>query len=130
MTVQQISQIVANVIKAIRVPLVKIPNVILACSLIKRPGLSAIMTASNIISRQGEAGVPVGRMPDGSANAYEAMEAIRVQEIYKSLKFDSRIDSTIPIAGIQITAFGANAGGPIVVQGFNTNNPTSQGIIR
>lgn len=130
MSIQEISETIKKVIEGVRLPLIKIPSILLVCSTINRPGLSAQLTAANIIRRQSEAGVPVGRLPDGSSNGYEAMEVIRVEEIFKAIKMDSRVDSSLPIGGIQFSGVGGNAGGPVVVQGFNINNPSVAGITR
>lgn len=130
MSIQEISKTIKKVIEGVRIPLMEVPAILLVCSTINRPGLSAKLTAANIIRRQSEAGVPVGRLCDGSSNSYEAMEVIRVEEIFKAIKFQSRVDSSIPIGGIQFVGTGGNAGGPVVIQGFNTNNPNVKGIVR
>ena len=88
-----------------------------------------MLIAANIIRRQSEAGAPVGAAADGSANIAEAMERIRVEEMVKALKMDAMVQIGIPIGGIQFTGTGANAGGPVVVKGFNTNNPHGSGIV-
>lgn len=127
--VEKICDFVNNMITKARGPLQTIPPVILVCSAINRPGLSAMLITSNIIRRQSEAGAPFGPAKDGGANIAEAMERIRVEEIIKALKMDAKIQVGIPIGGIQFTGTGANAGGPIVVTGFNINAPHGIGII-
>ena len=112
-----------------RVPLTYIPATLLVCSAIQRPGLSAMIIASNIIRRQAEAGAPFGPAADGSANVAEAMERIRVEEMIRALKLDARVQIGIPIGGIQITGTGGNAGGPVQITGFNINNAHGDGII-
>lgn len=120
---------ILSVIEKVRVPFTYIPATILVCSAIKRPGLSAMVIASNIIRRQSEAGAPCGPSADGSANIAEAMERIRVEEMVKALKMDARIQIGVPIGGIQIMATGGNAGGPIEVTGFNINNAHGDGVV-
>lgn len=129
MTIQKICDGIEKAIKYCRVPLTYIPATILVCSAIQRPGLSAMIIAANIIKRQTEAGAPYGPSADGSANVAEAMERIRVEEMVKALKMDSRVQVGIPVGGIQITASGGNAGGPIQVVGFNINNAHGDGIL-
>lgn len=129
LAIEKICQGIEMLIQKARVPLAYIPADILVCSAIARPGLSAMVIASNIIRRQSEAGAPVGASADGSANVSEAMERIRVEEMVKALKMDARIQVGLPIGGIQITGTGANAGGPVAITGFNINNAHGDGII-
>lgn len=93
-----------------------------------RQGLSAQQIASRIISRQQEAGAPVGALPDGSDNVAEKMEKIRMEEIINAILTEVRVDVVIP-PGIPITAVGGNAGGPIIVQGATTNFASGKGVI-
>ena len=130
MTIQTICDTISKLITTARKPLSLIPSAILVCSAINRPGLSAMLIASNIIRRQSEAGAPFGPAADGGANIAEAMERIRVEELVKALKMDSLIQIGIPIGGIQFTGTGANAGGPVVITGTNTNVPSGVGILR
>lgn len=121
---------VNNLIESVRPPATPIPAPILAIGAIYRPGISPMLVASNIISRQSEAGAPYGPMADGSKNVSEAMERIRVEEIIKALKYDSQIEIAIPPGGITVTATGANSGGPVTVVGMNTNFVQGFGIIQ
>lgn len=127
-TIKLICDKINNLISTARAPLATIPAAILVCSAIKRPGLSAMMIASNIIRRQAEAGIPVGPAADGGANLAEAMERIRVEEIVKAIKMDMKVQIGIPIGGIQFMGTGANAGGPVVVNGFNMSPGQGVGI--
>ena len=128
-SIQNICDGINKALEAIRIPFTYIPATILVCSAIKRPGLSAMLIASNIIKRQSEAGAPCGPAADGSANVAEAMERIRVEEMVKALKMDARVQIGIPIGGIQITGTGANAGGPVTINGFNINAPHGDGVV-
>lgn len=129
MNIQTICDGIEKAIKACRVPFTYIPASILVCSAIQRPGLSAMVIASNIIKRQTEAGAPYGPSADGSANIAENMERIRAEEFIKALKMDSRIQVGIPVGSIMIQATGGNAGGPVTVVGSNINNIHGDGII-
>lgn len=129
MNIATICDKISNAIDKIRVPFTYIPATILVCSAVQRPGLSSMVIASNIIKRQTEAGAPFGPSADGSANVAEAMERIRVEEMVKALKMDSRIQVGIPIGGITIQATGGNAGGPVTVTGFNINAAHGDGIL-
>ena len=127
--INKIFDFINSMLNKARGPLQAIPSIILVCSAINRPGLSAMLIASNIIRRQSEAGAPSGLAKDGGANIAEAMERIRVEEIIKAIKMDAKIQVGIPIGGIQFTGTGANMGGPVVVTGFNINSPYGIGLI-
>ena len=129
LNIETICKGITKAIEAIRVPFTYIPATILVCSAVQRPGLSAMIIASKIIKRQSEAGAPVGSAADGTANVAEAMERIRVEEMVRALKMDSRIQIGIPIGGIKITGTGANSGGPVQITGFNINAAHGDGVL-
>lgn len=126
--IKTICDAIEKAITYARAPLAAIPSAILVCSAVQRPGLSSMLIASNIIRRQQEAGIPVGPADDGGANLAEAMERIRVEELVKAIKMDGKVQIGIPIGGIQFTGTGANAGGPVVITGYNINSPYGVGI--
>lgn len=113
-----------------KTPLQMIPPILLLSTMVGRPGLSAMTVASKIISRQAEAGAPIGPAADGTQNIAEAMERIRVEEIINAIKLDARVDVAIPIGAIQIISTGSNGGGPIVTTGFNITPPPGYGVVR
>jgi hypothetical protein len=106
---------------AARIPATILPSPIVYAGSLSKPGMSPMMVASKIISRQQEAGAPYGPMADGSANIAEAMEVIRVEEIIKAIQDDGQIQISLPPGSVVITAAGGNAGGPVTVTGVNTN---------
>lgn len=130
MNISEICDSITSLFKNIRAPQTPIPGMLLAASSINRPGVSAKIIASNIITRQSEAGAPVGANIDGSRNIAEAMEVIRVEEILKALRLDAKIEIAIPPGGIVTMGTGANAGGPVVVTSSNISPITGTGIIR
>ena len=81
-----------------------------------KPGMSPTQIASRIITRQSEAGLPVGPLPSGITSPGEIMERIRMEEIVKALTSEARIDVAIQ-PGTALQASGGNAGGPIQVVG-------------
>lgn len=129
MDISKICNSINNVIDKARKPLASIPAIILACSAIYRPGLSAMAIASNIIRRQSEAGAPVGPNIDGSRNISEAMEVVRIEEILKALRLTAKVEIAIPPGGITTIGTGANAGGPVVVTSINSAPVLGTGII-
>ncbi len=127
--ISAIYKIIQGVIDAGRTPPPEIPSALLLTGAKLRPGLSPITIASKIISRQSEAGAPVGTLPSGANNISEIMEVIRVEEIISALQNDARIDVAIT-PGITLTATGGNAGGPIQVVGMTTSIGSGNGIVR
>ena len=128
-SISDIFKVVSGVIDAARTPPPEIPSALLLAGSKLRPGLSPIMIASKIISRQNEAGAPIGVLPSGAPNVSEAMEVIRVEEIINAILTEARIDVAIN-PGIILTASGGNAGGPIQVIGTTTSIGSGNGIIR
>ncbi len=130
MNIQSICTAINSALTAIRVPLVKIPAILLICSAVKRPGISPMIVAANIIRRQSEAGAPIGPNSDGSRNISEAMEVIRVEEIMKAIHLDGKVEIAIPPGGITSIGSGSNGGGPVVVTSINTLPASGIGIFR
>ena len=130
MTIEMICDNIMKVVEMVRPPLVDISPIIMVCSAIRRPGLSAQTLASNIIRRQAEAGAPVGPAADGTQNIAEAMEVVRAEEYIKAFKMDARVDIAIPAGAIKIMAQGANPAGPVTVYGQSVAPVGGNGIIR
>lgn len=130
MDVLSICESVTNLIESVRLPASPVPSPLLALGAINRSGVSPMLVASNIVARQSEAGAPYGPMADGSKNVAEAMERIRVEEIMKALRFDGRVEISIPPGMISFVGMGANSGGPVTVNGTNINFVQGFGIIQ
>jgi hypothetical protein len=95
-----------------------------------RPGVSSKEIASRIITRQSEAGLPVGDVFADGPNTTEVMLAIQCEEIINSLLNESVVNVVIP-PGVGIVGFGVTSGGQqVVVQGFTTTMGIGNGIIR
>lgn len=118
-----------KLIDSVKAPFMSFPATLLSVTAPFRPGLSAKRIASEIISRQAEAGAPVGPLPDGSKNVGEAMEVIRIESILKALHEDSKVQITIPPGALYIKSTGSNAGGPVISIGTNLFPITGEGII-
>jgi hypothetical protein len=130
LTIQTICDSIVKLMEKARAPLTSIPATILLCSVIKRPGVSPSLIATNIIRRQTEAGAPVGPNIDGSANISERMELIRVEEILKAIRLDGVVEVAIPTGSITSIGTGANAGGPVTVTSVNVKPVSGRGILR
>ena len=113
----------------INTPALPLPPTLVKIGGSNRPGLSPSTIASRIISRQNEAGVIGGALPNGGDNLSEKMERIRIEEIVNAIITEMRIDVTIPM-GVPLQATGGNAGGPIVVVGSTIVDMPAYGIAR
>ncbi len=124
-----IINIILSLFKLPEPPIEPLPPPLIMVGAPLRPGISAKAVASRIITRQSEAGLPVGDVFADGNNTSEAMLAIQVDEVMNSLLTESVVNVVIP-PGTAITAVGANLGGPVVVQGFTTSMGIGNGILR
>ena len=124
MGIEQICRTITNFFSKIRPPFPQLSRILLVCSMIKRPGLSVLQSVANITKDLNKLGIPTGSMPDGSTNLTVAFAFASTKETYRALKFDASVQcGMIPGTGL-IFGSGANAGGPVVIQGtmINTGN--------
>ncbi len=124
MGITQILNSVKNALSQMRPPANLIPGIFLVCSMVKRPGLSVMVSTANIIKYLGEHGIDTGPNPDGTENKTNVLVAGIVNEIYRAVRFDANVQVGFGPGSMSITASGGNAGGPVVVEGTNTNFPT------
>ena len=126
MGIEQICKTIENFFSNVRPPFPQMSRLLLVCSMIRRPGLSTIQSVANITKDLNKLGIPTGTMPDGSANLTVAFTFANTKEIYRGLKNDASIQVGFQPGTLTLTAFGANGGGPMTVQGTNTS--TGQGF--
>ena len=95
-----------------------------------RTGMSSKQIASWVISRQSEAGAPVGDIWGDGENPMEGMISIMCKELVNSIQTEAKVDIVVP-PGISLTGVGAgNFGAPVIIQGYTTNYKEANGIIR
>lgn len=129
-SITNISERLKNLFSLPKPKLPSIPPVLLMVGSKIRPGLSSKTIASNIIRRQSEIGAHIGPMADGSENVMEKMYVIIVEEIINAIVNQAKVDIVLDPGAINIIANGANAGGPVVVQGQNILPVSGDGTIR
>lgn len=121
MNVKSICNTIKNVVQnTIRNPFPQIPAIVMLCSLLKRPGLSTIISVVNIVQHFKKKGIPTEPNEDGSPNLNVQMAYIIVDEIYRALREDANIQGAVAPGAVNFFGEGANAGGPIAVEGRNT----------
>ena len=128
--IQKIVDSINKVINAVRIPVVPIPAILLLCNIFKRPGLSPMMVAANMIKRQSEFGVLTGPLPDGSENKMNCLIYVLCEEIIKELQKNCVVEGAIPPGTMVLTGTGANGGGPVVVQSTNVTPVKITALLR
>ena len=113
-----------------KTPATAISNVILLCGLMRRPGLSVIVSMTKIAELLQLKGIPTEPAPDGTPNLTLVHDYILVNEIYRALREDSKISIVMKPGEISFMGTGANSGGPVTVNGYNVNVPGGSGCIQ
>lgn len=106
-----------------------IPTPLIFVGVPRRQGLSATRTASRIIARKSEAGLPVGALPSGQVSPDEIMYRIMLEEIYKDFQQNAVLTVAIP-PGITLTAAGLSPAGPVTVFGSTITFNRGYGTIQ
>ena len=128
--IAQIGQSFETLFSTLRKPATIIPSLILLCAMVRRPGLSCIISTSNILQDIAKKGCPTENLPDGSPNLMNEVIASVVCEVYRALKEDSSIQIALPPGALTITATGGNAGGPVNVTGTNVTPGAGFGLFQ
>lgn len=128
MSIKDICESINKLFTSALKPFPQLPRLLLVCSMAKRPGLSAIRSTSNIVKDLNKLGIPTGPMPDGSANITVAFAFASTKEVYRGIKKDASIQVGIQPGSMMITGFGANAGGPVQINGLNTSASIGFGV--
>ena len=95
-----------------------------------RPGISTLSIVSNVVSRQSEAGLPVGDVFADAGNSNEMMVKIIVQEVIDALLNECVINVVIDPGVSVVTTGVGNLGAPVVSMGYTTTWGTGNGILR
>jgi hypothetical protein len=130
MTIGSIVNNVTNTLNSVNIPANILPPLLLKCSALTRPGLSAYKIATQIIQNNESLGIPTGANPDGSENLINGYTYNVVKCIVEALKNDASIQVAIPMQSLLIQATGANAGGPVTCVGSNILDSLGNGIIQ
>ena len=129
MSIKQICESITKLFTNALPPFPQLPRILLVCSMIKRQRLSAIRSTSNIVKDLNKLGIPTGPMPDGSPNLTVAFAFASTKENFRALKKDASVQVGVQPGSMMITGFGANAGGPVNIQGVNTSPSIAVGAV-
>lgn len=113
-------EITDNLQSLTRKPAQYLPQMIMICSLMKRPGLSCIASTANIISSIGKKGMPTqAEFEDGTPNFMNKMVNSVVCEVFRAIQQDMNIQVVIPPGSITSIGQGGGPSGPIMVTSTN-----------
>ena len=127
-TIQSICNSIKEFINKHRTPFPQISRSLVVCSTLKRPGLSTILSVSNIVNDLNKLGIPTGPMPDGTPNLTIAFVFASVKEVYRAAKHDMSIQVGFLPGSLGIVGEGHNAAGSFVVWGKNVSNGFGTGL--
>ena len=129
MNIKGITQAIKMALDArFRTPASAISNVILLCGLMKRPGLSAIMSLTKITELLQLKGIPTWPNTDGTPNLILIHDFILMNEIYRAISMDMKITTVVKPGSIAFQGTGTVNGGVVSVTGINTNISGHDGI--
>lgn len=114
----------------LRSPAKLISGIIMICGLLRRPGLSCILSTGNIIQALSKNGIPTDNLPDGSPNLMNLMVSAIVCEVYRAMKEDANIQVAIEPGSINVIATGSSPSGPVTCSGPNVNFATGKGLLQ
>lgn len=110
------------------VPLVPIPPVLLYMGAKMRGGMSAIEITERALNKMSDAGIPVGPI-NGEDNLTAIMTESIIGELTHSIKTEGKVEVAYGPGDMAITGVGANAGGPVVVNSYNTSFSSANGVM-
>ena len=128
MNVTQICNSIIALFKKKIPPMPQLPRSLVVSSSVKKEGLSTIKSTSNVVTELNKLEYLQIKC-HGSPNLTIAFIQAITEERNRSLKFDASFQVGIQPGSMMLTAFGANGGGPITVQGVNTSTGIGSGAI-
>ena len=130
MTLSSIVETMTNTLDSSKIPANILPPLLLKCTALSRPGLSAYKIAAQIIQNNKALGIPVEDNPDGSDNLINQYTYNIVKCIVDAIKNDATVQVAIPMQSLLIQATGGNAGGPVTCIGTNLLDSVGNGIMQ
>lgn len=119
MTIESICNTIENLLKKINIPAPEIPSVLRWCGGSMKPGLSNIISLTNVIKDLSKAGIPTGYMPDGSPNLTVAVCCSLINEDTRRNVEDMSIQGSTKAGSMQITGVAETIGGPSPITAVN-----------
>ena len=130
MTITDAVNTVTNALESAKTPANVLPPLLLKCTALNRPGLSAYKITTQIIQNNKAIGIPTDSNLDGSDNKINQYTYNVVKCIVDAIKYDATVQVAIPMESLLIQATGANAGGPVTCVGTNLLDSIGNGIMQ
>jgi hypothetical protein len=130
MTISSIVDTMTNTLDSAKMPAGVLPPLLLKCTALNRPGLSAYKIAAQIIQNNKALGIPTEDNPDGSSNIINQYTYNVVKCIVDALKNDAAVQVAIPMQSLLVKVTGGNAGGPVTCIGTNLIDSIGNGIMQ
>lgn len=121
MNISSVISTVTSVMDKVRTKLAQIPGLLMICTCSRRPGFSSIIASAKIYSdmQQNENDEIVKKF------VFNVVDRIK-----RNIQDDGVCFVAIPPYGLSLKLVGGNAGGPIILEGGNTNYVFTWAIIR
>lgn len=130
MNISQIVETITTTLDSAKIAPNILPPLLLRCTSLTRPGLSAYKIATQVIENNKALNIPTEENPDGSDNKINQYTYNIVKCIVDAIKNDAVLHVAIPKASLLVQTTGANAGGVMVSQGTNLLDTTATGIMQ
>ena len=129
-SISKVLKIILGAFNLPQKPAPKIPPLLLLIGAELRPGMSGRQLAANTKSKlESEVGIPMGDIFADGPNAMALAKLVESNETVSHIVENGKVSAAFGPGSVQMTAVGANAGGPVVVQGSNTSIASVSGII-
>lgn len=128
--ITQIGQSIDTLFKSLRTPATVISSIIMLCSMVRRPGLSCMVSTSNVLQDIAKKGCPTEPLPDGSSNLMNELVSSLICEVYRALKEDVNIQIALGPGAFTVSVKGGNAGGPMTSVGTNITPAKGVGLLQ
>lgn len=120
--ISEIINAVSGLLGEARGPLIPIPGILLRCTAMRRPGISAAVAAAGTFSSQIK-----GNFEDDTLKRFIFNY---VETLKTNMQDDGVCNIVFPPGSILFQLSSANAGGPVTLIGTNNNFVLAWGIIR
>lgn len=130
MNIANIVDTVTNTLNSAKTPVNILPALLLKCTALTRPGLSAYRITSEIIKNNEKLEIPVGDNRDGKPNMINQYTYNVVKCIVDAIKNDASVQVAIPSQSLLVKVDGGNAGGPVTCIGTNLLDSIGNGILQ
>lgn len=130
MNIANIVDTVTNTLNSAKTPVNILPALLLKCTALTRPGLSAYRITSEIIKNNEKLDIPTDDNPDGKPNMINQYTYNVVKCIVDAIKNDASVQVAIPSQSLLVKVDGGNAGGPVTCVGTNLLDSIGNGILQ